>query len=203
MGWLDGKQIVDALYGNSYDPLIQKIYKGDELIFERNSWDYILENADFDGTDNTLIYVPINIFSPENIVRDWEFFINGSTIYSAENQTTFGIIGADGGSPPGTVYYVEVGMRPTGLYLYRYGDINGTNDKVWTCDCMNKDIHIVKTGLNIEFYVDDALIHTFVLKNYTGNSSSMIKIMVGGWWRGAGHQYFNGHLNYYKFRFTS
>lgn len=35
MGWLDGKKIVDALYGDSYTPLIQKIYKGDELIFER------------------------------------------------------------------------------------------------------------------------------------------------------------------------
>lgn len=203
MGSLDGKQIIDVMYGNSYFPLIERIYKGSELIFQRNTWDYILENADFDGTAGDLIHVPINVFSPENIVRNWEFFISGSTTYSTERESTIGIIGVERSSPGGTVYYIEMGLRPTGLYLYRYGDITGTNDKVWPCDCMNKDIHIVKTGLNIEFYVDNVLIHTFVLKNYTGNNSSNIKIMVGGWWRGMGRYYFNGHLNYYKFRFTS
>lgn len=200
MGWLDGKQIVDAVYGNSYTPLIQKIYKGDELIFERSDgWDYSLYNIDFDG-ETASYYTDINPFSEENINRNWEMIINAETTQTTENQTTIGVIGQNNAGS-GNRYYIQVGLRPTGLYLFHRGYLSGTHDEVFSCDIINKEIHIIKTDTSIEFFVDNILINTFTITDMTGSTRQ--KIEVGYWYGGVGTAYFNGHLNYFKFRYTS
>ena len=74
MGWLDGKKIVDAMYGDSYTPLIQKIYKNDELIFERSDhWDYKYLNLVFQGQQEDAVVTDITPFDADHNSRGWEF----------------------------------------------------------------------------------------------------------------------------------
>jgi len=108
MGWLDGKQIVDALYGNSYDPLIQKIYRGDELIFERNSWDYHIENWVFDGTDECVVNTGITPFSSDNINKGWkmEFSLTlDSTSSGAVTQKMYIVCNTSATANSGGLYW--------------------------------------------------------------------------------------------------
>lgn len=163
-----------------------------------SQWDYELSNIDFDG--QTASYsTDINPFLQENINRNWEMIISGETEYTTENQTTVGVIGQNNAGS-GNKYYIQVGIRPTGLYLFRRGYLSGTHDTVFPCDIINKEIHIVKTDTSIEFFVDNVLINTFTITSMTGSDSQ--KIEVGYWYGGRGTAYFNGHLNYFKFRFN-
>jgi hypothetical protein len=74
MDWLDGKKIVDAVYGDSYTPLIQKIYKGNELIFERGDhWDYKYLDLVFQGRQEDVVVTDIKPFDADHNSRGWEF----------------------------------------------------------------------------------------------------------------------------------
>jgi len=211
MGWLDGKKIVDALYGDSYNPLIQKIYRGDNLIFERDTWDYELYDYVNDAEDGGEIDTSpalrvqpedaILPFSEENINRNWEFLINAYTENTRESWTTIGIsIYQELGQ--GNEYYVQLGIRPSGLYMYRRGYITGTHDQVFPCDPINKDVRVVKdNSTDIKFYVEDELINTFKLSKTTPSTRN--KVYSAWWYGGYGEHIFGGRINYFKFRFTS
>ena len=208
MGWLDGKQIVDALYGNSYDPLIQKIYKGDELIFERNSWDYILEDTDISITSQDQLIRPgINPLSEENIGRNFEVVFKGSTSQTGENGTVIGFLSRLSGSGSGP-YNFEVSLNKNGfLTIWQYGMIDDTYTHDSTGN--NKEIKCVKridslTGeYQFKFYVDGTEISTrnyHIISSATGGTRQ--ELVVGGCKMG-GFYGFTGHLDYFKFRFTS
>lgn len=211
MGWLDGKKIVDAVYGDSYTPLIQKIYKNDELIFERSMWDYELYDYVDDTKDGGSIStshassvqpeVDILPFSEENINRNWEFLINAYTENTREQWTTIGIIGQKNDGV-GNSYYVQLGIRPSGLYMFHRGYITGTHDQVFPCDPINKDVRVVKdNSTDIKFYVEDELINTFILSKT--DPSTKNKVESAWWYGGRGDNIFGGRINYFKFRFTS
>ena len=166
-------------------------------------WLLNIENYVCDGTATTWARTGIPIFSSENINRDWEFLIKATPddpTVTAENKTTIGIIGRAASDTSGSAYYIEVGVRPTGVYLFHGGSVSGTHNQVFACDS-TKPIRVVKSGTAINFYVDDVLINTFTMTNTTGGTYSEIEF--GGWYRGSGYYYFKGTIDYFRFRFTS
>lgn len=161
------------------------------------TWDYELSNIELDG--QTATSTNINPFSAENITRNWEMLINAETQETALNGTTIGIFGQDNAGS-GNQYYIQLILDPDGLYPYYRGKLSGTAH-VFPCVIMNKDIHIVKNNTEIAFYVDGVLMTTCSITDTTGSTRQ--KLEVGYWYGGVGTYYFKGHLNYFKFRFTS
>lgn len=166
-------------------------------------WDIEVENYVCDGTSNTWVRTGEKIFSPANINRNWEFLIKATPddpLMTAEDGTTFGITGRSAGSNSGSSYNIEIGIRPTGIYLYRNGGLSGSNNRVFACDS-TQPIRVIKSGTTIDFYVGGVLVNTFTLTNTSGGTYS--EIQYGGWSRGVGYYYFKGTIDYFKFKWNS
>lgn len=193
---LTHEQLGRYVHGTLHKGYIEEIDTGSE-------WDMEIENYVCDGTSATWVRTGEKIFSPENINRDWEFLIKATPddpTVTSERSTTIGITGRAASDTSGSSYYIEVGIKPTGVYLFRGGSLSGTHDRVFTCDS-TKPIRVVKTGTTISFYVDDVLINTFTMTNTTGGTYS--EIQYGGWSRGSGYYYFKGTIDYFKFKWNS
>ena len=163
------------------------------------TWDYTIEGHTF--TESTLddIDTGINPFSSTNIGRNWEMIINANTEYSSENLSTIGVIYYNDAET--TRYSLELGIRPTGLYIYRRGNLEGPHDKVFACDPIDKDVRLVKTGTTIGIYCEDTLIDALLMTTTTPTTANTI--LLGRWYGGSGTYHFSGYMNYFKFRFTS
>lgn len=172
-----------------------------------SEWDYELYNYDCDGTLATWIRDDsFEIFNDTNSPKDWEMVISGNTTKTAENGTTIGAIGINPNTQSGSRNcFIEVGLRPTGLYLYRTGNLSGTHNQVFPCTVMDKEIKIVKTNQTIDFYVEGVLINTFTITRALNNMEvgDRAILHIGGWKGTGGTYYFDGHINYFKFKYTS
>lgn len=163
------------------------------------TWDF--EVYDHAFTESTLddIQTNINPFSSDNINRNWEMIINASTAQTTENGSTIGVIYYTGDE--NTRYCVELGIRPSGIYLYRRGNLEGLHDRVFPCNPIDQDIRVVKTNNAIGIYCGEVLINAFLMTTNTPTTANTI--LIGRWYGGSGTYHFIGYLNYFKFRFTS
>ena len=163
--------IKDMLFGDSYDPLIIRAYQGDTLIYERSSpttWDFEVQNVDFvdTKTDKTQLKISdINPFSPENIGRDFEIVLKGSSTLSAENGSTIGIFSRTGTGTGSSYCNIELALNvgnPGKLRIW-VTTIQGSS---YTHDSTgnDKEIKIIKTHNSEEnryyftTYVEDVAI---------------------------------------------
>lgn len=190
--------IIDVKYGDSYDPLILRVYKGDELIYERNSWDFVLENVDFDGKESSRVKTDINPFSSQNINRNWEILLNAETVATTESRTDIGIFSVTNGRPT-PHYNLELGVCPGRTYIDVHGAINGPETAPYITSS-GKDVHVIKQGSTLTISVEQELIWTGTLTDMTGGDAQ--RLHVGGCTMGSTY-HFLGHLNYFKFRYTS
>lgn len=214
MGLLDGKTITDALYGDSYDPLINRIYKGEDLIFERNSWLYEIHNIQCVGSgtavsifqpenENYLGYI-LNPYNADNFNRGFEFLINANTTagITGEDGTTIGIIGSRSSS--GTHSAFELGVRHTGVYVYTRGSWSLNPNQVYECDCQGTDIHVIRqpNSQTLTVYLGNVSDNNVIVSTtYNGaGSEDNCRVNAGYWYGGRGTYYFNGTINYYKFK---
>lgn len=236
MGWLDGKVVTDMGFGNQADwddasktidindhtwkSMVKKCYRGDTLIYERNAWDYILENIDFtNGYDPVSEQKPIwaeidgntiNPFSSENIHRNFTMLINVNTQQSTASGNDIGVIGKIANNRN---YAIEIGLGSNGIYYDRYGlnvSTGYNTDRTQSCDIQNKDILIQrKYDASENKYIITCDVdgytpstgndHVFsYYNNPSDNPYDTQAISIGGVGMGSWH-YFTGHLNYFKF----
>lgn len=195
---LTHEQLGRYVHGTLHNGYIEEIDTGSE-------WDMEIENYVCDGTSATWVRTGEKIFSPENINRDWEFLIKATPddpTSTSNYNMAIGVIGRveDTGSARGRTYYLEIILRPTGLLLYRAGDISGDHNTIFPCD-ITQEIRVVKNGTSIMVYSAETLLQTFTLTNTTGGTYS--EIQYGGWTRGSAKHYFDGTIDYFKFKWNS
>jgi len=162
------------------------------------TWDYELSNVDFDGTASSRVYTGINPFSTANIGRNFEIILNAETTQTAENKTDIGVFSRYNTQTPH--YNLELGIRPSQTYIDRHGAISGS-ETTSNVGSSGKDVTIVKSGTGITISVAGTTVWSGTISNTTGNDSSQ-EMTVGGVTMGSTY-HFLGHLNYFKFRFTS
>lgn len=207
--------IKDMLFGDSYNPLIVRAYQGDTLIYERSSpttWDFEVQNVDFVDTksDKTQLKISdINPFSPENISRDFEIILKGTSTLTAENGTTIGIFSRTGSGTGGGPYDIELALNignPGKLKIW----VTSLSGSTYTHDSTgnNKEIKIIKTHSSEDnkyyftTYVEDVAISQVYSLSDGATGGTRQEMMVGGCQMGSFYG-FTGHLDYFKFRFTS
>ena len=210
--------ILDVLYGESYDPLVMRVYRGDDLIYERESWDYVLENIDFtngsaEGYTKPIVPeingVRINPFNADNIQREFTILMNANTSVATASGNDIGVIGKVPDGPNSRTYSIEIGLGNNGIYYDKYGLLGNDKDKTIACDIQNKDITICKrydADNNIfRFYctvdgLEGQLWDWTQLADASG--TDLQTVTVGGVGMGSWY-YFTGHLNYFKFRWDT
>lgn len=159
------------------------------------TWDYELSNVDFDGTANTLIFTGINPFSVANINRDFEILLNAETTQTAENKTDIGLFYRHSTT---AAYNLELGIKPTQTYIDRYRNIGGSEQTI-NVGSSGQDVKISKIADTIYIYVNN----TEIWRGGVSGSGSDAQEMTVGGVKMSGSYYFLGHLNYFKFRFTT
>lgn len=133
--------ILDMKYGNSYDRLITKAYKGSTLIFEREieNWLYHIENVNCNRTHTmasydeyqpeNIYYIAESIFpmSYENIYRDWEFLINVTPTTTGQSTIPIFTETLFGSSDPNYQEYVNTIGGPE-IEFYFWLEVNTGNN---------------------------------------------------------------------------
>lgn len=159
------------------------------------TWDYELSNVNFDGTANTMIFTGINPFSTANISRNFEILLNAETTETAENKTDIGLFYRYSTT---ATYNLELGIKPTQTYIDRYRNISGSEQTI-NVGSSGQEVKISKIADTLYIYINNVEIWR---ASINGSGSDAQEMTVGGVKMGSTY-YFLGHLNYFKFRFTS
>jgi len=159
------------------------------------TWDYELSNVDFDGTANTIRFTGINPFSTTNISRNFEILLNAETTETAENKTDIGLFYRYSTS---ATYNLELGIKPTQTYIDRYKNISGSEQTI-NVGSSGQEVKVSKIADTLYIYVNNTEIWR---ARINGSGSDAQEMTIGGVKMGSSY-YFLGHLNYFKFRFTS
>lgn len=207
--------IKDMLFGDSYNPLIVRAYQGDTLIYERSSpttWDFEVQNVDFVDTksDKSQLKISdINPFSPENMGRDFEIILKGTSTLTAENGSTIGIFSRDSSGTGNGPYNIELTLNVGNpgklkIWVTTLGGSTYTHNSTGN----DKEIKIIKTYSSEDHkyyfttYVEDvAISQVFSLPDSAAGGTK--QQMIAGGCQMSSFYGFTGHLDYFKFRFTS